>query len=288
VNFFKEKKNLPIIVGVLVVLILGGAGAGLYFAGMLPWSAKSPSAASSQPQPSPAAETPPVVMPSGPPVKPVVASGDQAAAHAKSKPLGGTAPLAAARAASRAKSAQAAAKPKAVNPALVAYVPPTNILKGPDPFKIPPAPYAPKTAPVWVSSAPPLPGVYIARYPTPVTAGGEPVRPLTIDLAGKQTLSSARVSGIIQTDTGVQAILETNGQSQAVQPGDQVADGKVISIQSDGLTLRRPDGSVVVVPLNGGNSEESQPQNVSQNGQPPWQQNNGALPGGNNGRADDE
>jgi hypothetical protein len=270
VSFFKEKKNLPIIIGVVVVLVVGGAVAGLYFAGMLPWSPNAQSAANPPP----------------PPVTPAPTAAPSAAPVAKSKPLGGTAPLAAAAAAKRKQLALAkAAKARAAKGIPVVYVAPKDITKGTDPFKIPPAAFASVLPPVWHSSAPPVPAIYIARYPPPVVSGAGPTvnaRPLSIEMAGTQVLASARVSGVIQTDTGVQAILEDNGQSQAVQPGDEVAEGKVISIQSDGLTLKLGNGSIVRVPLAAGNPEPTPTEPTTAAGGPPWQ-GNGAPPWQGNG-----
>ena len=58
-----------------------------------------------------------------------------------------------------------------------------------------------------------------------------------------------RVSGIVQTG-GVYAIMESNGESKTVQPGDTVDGYKIISIQPDGLTATKVDsGDTIHVPL---------------------------------------
>jgi hypothetical protein len=47
----------------------------------------------------------------------------------------------------------------------------------------------------------------------------------------------------------VYAILETNGKAEAVQPGDTVEGGKVVSIAADGLTIKTDDDRLIHVPL---------------------------------------
>jgi len=56
------------------------------------------------------------------------------------------------------------------------------------------------------------------------------------------------MAGVLFGD-GVYAILETNGKTEAVQPGDTVEGGKVISIEADGLTIKTDDDRTIHVPL---------------------------------------
>jgi hypothetical protein len=97
----------------------------------------------------------------------------------------------------------------------------------------------------------------IARLSTAQEAGRSAANPMELPnvLITPETSPTMRVSGVVQTATGVHAILNDNGQSQEVQPGDAVDGGTVVSIQSDGLTLRATDGSLVHVPLGGAPSQ---------------------------------
>jgi len=78
------------------------------------------------------------------------------------------------------------------------------------------------------------------------------------------------MSGVIFTDNAIKAVLETNGVSQQVQPGDAVDGGRVISIQADGLVLRTSDNRLLRVPLSGASTGGAAP-----SGSPPPQ--NGAT-----------
>jgi len=59
-----------------------------------------------------------------------------------------------------------------------------------------------------------------------------------------------RVSGILHSSDGVYAVLETNGVSQTVQPGDDVGGAKVMAIDDNGVTLKTTDSHLTLhVPL---------------------------------------
>jgi len=73
-------------------------------------------------------------------------------------------------------------------------------------------------------------------------AGNNPDTPVVND-------TLRRVSGILHSTDGVYAVLETNGVSQTVQPGDDVGGAKVIAIQDDGVTLKTTDNVTLHVPL---------------------------------------
>ena len=62
-----------------------------------------------------------------------------------------------------------------------------------------------------------------------------------------------RVSGIILSN-GVRAIYEADGQATIVQPGDELPDqnGRVQSIQADGVTIRLTDNRIVQLPVSAG------------------------------------
>ncbi len=68
-----------------------------------------------------------------------------------------------------------------------------------------------------------------------------------------------------------------NGESQSVKPGDSLLDGsKVLSIQTNSVTIRSADGATTSVPLTSGSGGGDQ----SQNGQNGQDQNGGGQPFG--------
>ena len=78
----------------------------------------------------------------------------------------------------------------------------------------------------------------------------------------EQLLASTRVSGIVTAADGVFAVIEVNGVPQTVRPGDPlngVSGSKVASIQSSGVTLRTQDGGMITVPLSNGPPQQNQP-----------------------------
>jgi hypothetical protein len=58
-----------------------------------------------------------------------------------------------------------------------------------------------------------------------------------------------RVSGILHGANGVFAVVETDGISRMVQPGDVVSGALVLAIQNDGIMLRTKDDRIEQVPL---------------------------------------
>lgn len=133
---------------------------------------------------------------------------------------------------------------------------PLNAAKGPDPFKVP------GYHPFRVSQAAvdalrvrnSLPPISIQRYPPkdalvpPALKGGPAAQTFSLT---PEVSASMRMSGVITSADSVKALLESNGVSTQVQPGDTVDGGKVLSIQPDGLTLRTADNRLVRVPLSG-------------------------------------
>jgi preprotein translocase subunit YajC len=170
-----------------------------------------------------------------------------------SKP--GQSPVKPAITASKPGAPQANGKPGATlgKTDATAVVSNVNVARGPDPFRLtwghilpPPRPGAPPK-PVVV----PLPSI-----PRPVLVSPDIINPQgrsVIQHPEDQSLQSAanvprRMAGVLFSD-GIYAILETNGRSQTVKPGDTVDGGKVISIQSDSLTIKTDSNQVVKVPL---------------------------------------
>jgi hypothetical protein len=121
-----------------------------------------------------------------------------------------------------------------------------NPAVGPDPFYTAPPPKQinlglnglPTTAAT--TQIPVLPDIPIQvqapKPPAPVPT------PVTDD-------AKRRVSGILRGSNGVFAVLEVNGSSQTVQPGDTIGGDLVVAIQDDGVVLRTEDNHTVLVPL---------------------------------------
>ena len=138
----------------------------------------------------------------------------------------------------------------------VASAAPTNVATGPDPFNLPKE-YWIKTGKIRPAKkggrdvfVPPLIIADVSALP-PVDAA---LMPATTATAVSKTLARTqnqprRMAGVVFADNGVYAVLDTSGSTQMVQPGDRVNGGKVISIQSDGLTIRTDDNRDVKVPL---------------------------------------
>jgi hypothetical protein len=129
-----------------------------------------------------------------------------------------------------------------------------SVLKGPNPFYI--ARVQPKT--VIVATATPsvvVPPLDIVRYvprPTSVvnSGGGNP----SSDPGATAAASPGRrVSGIM-FNNGVYALLEQNGQTYTVQPGDMVEGDRVIAIEADAVLMKTANNVVVRVPLSDGDS----------------------------------
>jgi hypothetical protein len=144
----------------------------------------------------------------------------------------------------------AAGVPGALTGKLSAGKPAADVSKGLDPFNVPVklGVNVPKPVRVAVNSMIPFEEI-VKLKPSGTTQ--EPLTPGHVPniLITPQESATMRVSGVVQTSTGVHAVLEASGRSQDVQPGDSVAGGKVVSIQSDGLMLRGDDGTLVHVPL---------------------------------------
>jgi hypothetical protein len=75
----------------------------------------------------------------------------------------------------------------------------------------------------------------------------------------EQTAPIGRVSGVmIGNGTGAYAIVDNNGQSQVLQPGDELPGnaGKLISIQSDSISVS-VNGQIVKVPISTGDNSQT-------------------------------
>lgn len=140
-----------------------------------------------------------------------------------------------------AAKAKAPGKPGAKVASLVGAPP----VARPDPFVIPGVHVV----------APPKPTV-ISFAPTPIITDWQPhaAKPPSTGpvVNAPASLPNDRVAGIM-LNNGVYAIMDTGGQSQVVQPGDTLPGGeRVVSIQSDSVTLRTPEDQTVNLPLSAG------------------------------------
>lgn len=251
-DWLKDKKNLPIVVG-LAVFVLVVTGLLIAFeTGLF----------------SPAPALTPVASGVGPGMGPPLAPGSRPSIGPGMPSLGR--PLEGSRGPTSMRSPQMASAlpktpvaPKLVNPAV-----------GPDPFSIPGGQknYARQVNAALVGSAsgmPPLlrdilPRNDLFTIPPP---SPPPVVVLPNSDPGSQNY---KLTGVMNSDGSILAILETNGQSQTVKPGDSLSDGgKVVSIQDTSVTLRTPSGSTVSIPLSTGAGVPDQFQNGQneQNGQ---------------------
>jgi hypothetical protein len=146
-----------------------------------------------------------------------------------------------------------------------------DLLKGNDPFKTATLP----PQPIRVAMAPSVavPALNIVRY-----RGGRPRGPagdptpdggdVAISSTPAQTaLNGRRVSGIMFSN-GVYALLEQNGQTYTVQPGDMVEGDRVLSIEADGIMMKTANNVVIRVPLSEGDSGATAVQPAQQAGPP--------------------
>lgn len=258
-EWLKDKKNLPVVIGVGAFVLIGAIVLILFEAGVLPpQPAPTPVAVASPNAPgAPRLGAPPIAPP---PQEQLVGGAPRLAGRLGSVPPGA---LPAGAAPGQAAGAKAA-------------VAPLNAAKGPDPFKVPG--YHPFQASAAAASAlrvrNALPVVFIQTY-TPKdkllispTGGGKLPPQITNT---PEVSTTMRMSGVITSDNSVKALLEDNGVTSQVQPGDTVDGGKVLSIQADGLTLRTGDNRLVRVPLSGTTTGGSSPYG-----------GNGSGPGGGN------
>lgn len=117
---------------------------------------------------------------------------------------------------------------------------------GPDPFKVPRPAGEPMPSVIPMQNQiPPVPNIILTTWhpQAPHPNGEHQLEPVQ-----QGDGIPRRMSGVLFGD-GVFAILETDGNSQEVQPGDSVQGGKVISIEADHLTIKTDDDKLINVPL---------------------------------------
>jgi len=263
-EWLKDNKNRPIVAGLIVFLLVAAGVAIAWETGAFSGSPPVASAPVGPPgSMAPGGPGGPPGMPGGPPGM-----------------LGGPPgmPVGIPRGVSSARPAAATVttvvkKPVNTNPAI-----------GPDPFQIPNG--AQKIAKLNTALAgPKLPlrdaigplNLFQIHPPAP------PPVPVLPDVGGGQggntvtpdPASHYRLSGIINGTDGINAIVEVDGQSQSVKPGDSLSDGtKVTNIQATSVTLRTTGGAAVNLQLSAGTPDQGTsnfqgPNNF--NGQGPFQ-----------------
>ena len=258
-EWLKDKKNMPIVAGLIVFLLVAAGVAIAWESGLFNGSPPVASAPVGLPGAmAPGGPGGPPGMPGGPPGMPVgiprgVSSARPAAATVTT----------------------VVKKPVSTNPAV-----------GPDPFQIPNG--AQKIANINKALAgPKLPlrdaigplNLFQIHPPSP------PPVPVLPDVGGGQgggqgggntmtadPASHYRLSGIINGTDGINAIIEVDGQSQSVKPGDSLPDGtKVTNIQATSVTLRTNSGAALNLQLSAGTPDQGNAQGNNFNGPAPFQ-----------------
>ena len=255
-EWLKDKKNTPIVAGLIVFLLVAAGIAIALETGAFGGSASTPGVSGG-----PSAGIPPGGMvPGGPPGMP---------GRPSEMPMGIPRGVSSARPA--ATAATVVKKPVNTNPAV-----------GPDPFQIPNG--AQKIANInKMLAGPKLPlrdaigplNLFQIHPPSP------PPAPVLPDVSGGQgggntvtadPASRYRLSGIINGTDGINAIIEVDGQSQSVKPGDSLPDGtKVTNIQATSVTLRTNSGAALNLQLSAGTPDQGNAQGNNFNGQAPFQ-----------------
>ncbi len=239
---FKDKKNLPIIVGIAVFFLLAMGGLIAFEAGLFPSEASTASVA------------PPPVRTGGPPVPGNTPGGVPQDPRGSSLPPGpgGSNPFGAG---GPAMAGTALAGVPGLNEARPGSTAPNP--SGPNPYSIPNGRklLAQRNGPVVGALAlrDRLPRVDLYRLPppTPVLVGINPYG------SGQNTqllAANYRLSGIVNgPDGNINGILEVGGQSQTVKPGDTLPDGSTVeSITNTGLILRTPGGTPITITQSSG------------------------------------
>ena len=244
-DFLKDKKNLPIVVGVAVavLVLMGGliaAELGLFSGGGSPTPV--PPSLANRGGPTPGG--PPMGAPTPGPMP-------------ASAPAPGPMPMTASHAPGG--RVMPGVKVAAALPPVV--VDPT---KGPDPFSIPGGlkrqasngglnVLGMKGMKAPLRDILPAFNLFKLQPPAP-----PPAPPLPVGTSATGPAPLVRVVGIVNAADGIYAILEVNGQSQTVKPGDSLLDGsRVTAIQATSVTLRSGAGVSTSLPLTGGQGDQN-------------------------------
>ncbi len=240
-EFIKDKKNLPIIVGVAVFFLLAMGGLIAFEAGLFPSGTSTASVPTVVP-----AGGPPGVPPGGPPggIPQDPRGSSLPPGPGGPNPFGAGVPV---------RATTALAGVPGLNEARPGSTAPNP--SGPNPYSIPNGRklLAQRNGPL-VAALPlrdrlPRVDLYTLPPPTPVLVGGNGNGRNTQLLA-----ANYRLSGIVNgPDGNINGILEVGGQSQTVKPGDTLPDGSVVeSLTGSGLTLRTPGGTPITITQSSG------------------------------------
>ena len=242
-NWLKDKKNLPIVVGIGVFFVLAMGGLIAFEAGLFPTQTSTASAPPLAPPtnglPLPGGSSPPGGVP------PFGRGSSVPPGPGSHNPFGaGPVPGA----------ATALAGVPGLNEARPGVTTPNAT--GPNPYNIPNGRVllAQRNGPA-LGNLPlreRLPRVDLFTLPPPTPAGS----PINTGGNGQNLLlaSNYRLSGVVNgADGNINGILEVGGQSQTVKPGDTLPDGSVVeSITQTGLILRTPGGTPLTISLSNG------------------------------------
>ena len=248
-DWFKDKKNLPIVVALAVVVFLVAGGLIALELGAFNGSGSAPVAVAPTGAGYPGGS--PAVAPGG---YPGGAPGGYPGAAPVGRPTRAAAKARVAGAGAAGAGATEGAAPRG----------PVNPMTSADPFALPDAHKTLAAAaglnvpgglrPSLRDTLPPL-DLFTLHPPAPQVASS-----VSLPNGGDQSLAGTRVSGIVTAADGIFAVLDVNGSSQTVKPGDSLPGGsKVASIQSTGVTLHTPEGNTITVPLSNGPPEQNQP-----------------------------
>lgn len=252
-EWLKDKKNLPVVAALLVVLLVVSAG---LIALELGAFSGSPAVTPSPPSITGSGSVggPPGGMPPGGGLIQLPAA-PRGPGGPAGVPLGRPAGIPRGVAGTPAPAAAVVKKPDTVNPML-----------GPDPFKIPGGPQ--KAAKIASRLLPPKPtlrdtigplNLFVIRPPAPPPVPAIPDAPAFSQQNGGDAASRYRLSGIINGPDGINAIMEVDGQSQSVKPGDSLSDGtRVTNIQATSVTLRTTGGATFSQQLSAGTPDQGQ------------------------------
>lgn len=242
-EFLKDKKNLPIIVGIAVFFLLAMGGLIAFEAGLFP---SGTSTAAVPPAP-PRTDYPGSLPPGAPGSVPQDPRGSTLPpGPGGPNPSGAGTPVAA---------TTALAGVPGLNEARPGSTAPNP--SGPNPYSIPNGRKllaqrnGPAVGALALRDRLPRVDLYTLPPPTPVLVGGN-------TYGNGQNLqllaSNYRLSGIVNgPDGNINGILEVGGQSQTVKPGDSLPDGSTVeSITGTGLILRTPGGTPITITQSNG------------------------------------
>jgi hypothetical protein len=243
-EFITNPKNRVVVIVASVIVIVGVVVALLFEFQVLPigGSQSASSTASSATAPAGA----PVVTNPGAESTTTAAPASAPAPKAAAPPPAAPPPAPAATTVASAKKALPASAKKKVEVA-------SAVAESKDPFLPAYSPAALKPIPPPIQTIVP-PFVRVAEELPPIPDTGTQVPGAPSPLPPDVILG--RVSGIILSN-GVHAIYEADGAATIVQPGDELPDGngRVQSIQSDGITIRLTDNRIIQIPVTAGSGD---------------------------------